>query len=77
MFSFRSLLAPRRALRLFALLDDAGLCHAFRQSAQAPVGAGWVEVNEQPLAWLQQPLPASARCGQTGTPTRIGKALAA
>lgn len=77
MFSLRSLLAPRRTLRLFALLDEAGLCRAFRQSAQAPLGAGWVEVNEQRLAWLHQPLPASARAAQVGAPAHVGKALAA
>ncbi|SDI29811.1 hypothetical protein SAMN05216603_1362 [Pseudomonas benzenivorans] len=77
MFSFRSLLAPRHPLRRFALLDEAGRCRAFRQSAQAPLGAGWIEVNEQRLAWLHQPLPASAHIDQLGTPARLGKALAA
>lgn len=77
MFSLRSLFARRRALGLFALLDDAGLCRAFRQSAQAPVGAGWVAVNEQRLAWLHQALPASARIGQNGSAAPTGKALAA
>lgn len=77
MFSFRSLLAPRRTPRLFALLDEAGRCRAFRRSAQAPVGAGWVEVNEQRLAWLHQPLPASARIGQIDGTTHLGAPLAA
>lgn len=77
MLSLRSLFARRRALGLFALLDEAGRCRAFRQSAQAPLGAGWVEVNEQRLAWLHQALPASARIGQSDSAARVGKALAA
>ena len=60
MFSLRSLLAPRRPMRTFALLDTHGLCRAFRQSAQAPQGLGWIEVNQQQLGWLHKPLPASA-----------------
>lgn len=61
MFSLRSLLAPRRPHRLFVLLDDSHLCRAFHSAAQAPQGSGWVEVNEQQLTWLHQPLPDSAR----------------
>jgi len=77
MFSLRSLLAPRAPLRTFALLDGAGLCRAFRQSAQAPLGAGWVEVNEQRLAWLHQPLPASACIVPLVAHPGVGKALPA
>ncbi|MEX6503603.1 hypothetical protein AB5S05_16185 [Pseudomonas sp. 25A3E] len=77
MYLLRFLLAPRRPSRLFALVDAGGRCRAFRQSAQAPVGAGWIEVNEQRLCWLQQPLPASARISQVGKTTRTSKALAA
>ena len=61
MFSLRSWLAPRRHIRTFALLDEHGLCRAFRQSAQAPQGLGCIEVNQQQLGWLHKPLPASAR----------------
>ena len=72
-----TLLAPRAPLRTFALLDGAGLCRAFRQSAQAPLGAGWVEVNEQRLAWLHQPLPASACIVPLVAHPGVGKALPA
>lgn len=77
MFSLRSLLAPRRSLRLFVLLDETGLCRAFHQSAQTPLGADWIEVCEHRLAWLHQPLPASARVDRVSPPTTLGKALAA
>ncbi|UTW06888.1 hypothetical protein [Pseudomonas benzenivorans] len=77
MLSLRSLFAPRQPLRTFALLDVQGLCRAFRQSAQAPHGKGWVEVNEQRLSWLNQPLPAGARAQPVATHPRFGKALAA
>ncbi|NQD94580.1 hypothetical protein HP532_18200 [Pseudomonas sp. CrR25] len=77
MFSLRSLLAPRAPLRSFALLDSDGRCRAFRQSAQAPLGAGWVEVNEQRLAWLHQQLPANARIAPVVARPAVGKALVA
>ncbi|WPC06067.1 hypothetical protein SBP02_04760 [Pseudomonas benzenivorans] len=77
MFSIRSLFAPRRPLRTFVLLDERGLCRAFRQSLQAPSGAGWTEVKEQRLSWLNQPLPASARLLPVAAHPSLGKALAA
>lgn len=77
MFSLRSLLAPRRPIRTFALLDDHGLCRAFRQSAQAPQGLGWIEVNQQQLGWLHKPLPASARIAPTATHSAAAEALLA
>ncbi|WP_425913046.1 hypothetical protein [Pseudomonas sp. GWSMS-1] len=61
MFALRSLLAPKRPMRSFALLDAQGICTALRQSAQAPQGPGWVEVQQSCSSWLNRPLPASAR----------------
>jgi hypothetical protein len=77
MFSLSSLFAPRRRMRTFALLDQAGLCRAFRQSRQAPLGAGWVEVDRQCLSWLQKPLPASARIATNTNARYLRKALPA
>lgn len=77
MFFLRSWLAPRRHIRTFALLDSFGLCRAFRQSAQAPQGLGWIEVNQQQLGWLHKPLPNSARIAPTETHLAAAKALAA
>lgn len=77
MFSLRALLASTRPLRSYALLDNQGLCRALRQSAQAPLGAGWVEVQQINPSWLQQTLPASARVAQVTAHPRVGKALAA
>ena len=77
MFSLASLLAPRPPMRTFALLDQAGLCRAFRQSRQAPLGAGWVEVDRECLAWLHKPLPGSARVAARDVHSRLGKALSA
>lgn len=77
MFSLRSLLAPRRPMRTFALLDEHGLCRAFRQSAQVPQGFGWIEVNQQQLGWLHKPLPASARIAPAATHLAAADALLA
>lgn len=77
MFSLSSVFTPRRRMRTFALLDQAGLCRVFRQSHQAPLGAGWVEVDRQCLAWLHQPLPRSARIVAVDTDAHLGKALTA
>ncbi|AZC20670.1 MULTISPECIES: hypothetical protein [Pseudomonas] len=57
----RSLFAPRHEFRSFALLDCQGRCQAFRHSIEAPVGDGWVEIQEIRLNWLHHMLPASAR----------------
>ena len=74
MLSLLSLFAPRRAMRSFVLIDAQGICRALRQSAQTPEAAGWVEVQESCLSWLNQPLPAGA-CGAkvtaTATPPRM------
>ncbi|WP_298183624.1 hypothetical protein [uncultured Pseudomonas sp.] len=64
MFDLRSLLAPRRPMRSFALVDAQGICTALRQSSQAPQGSGWVEVHTSCLSWLNRPLPVSARTVQ-------------
>jgi hypothetical protein len=64
-------------MRTFALLDEHGLCRAFRQSAQAPQGLDWVEVNQQQLGWLHKPLPASARIATTVEYSSVATALAA
>ena len=55
------LLRSRPRQRVFAYIDSAGMCQAFRCSAQAPLGLGWVEVSEQHLSWLNKPLPIQAR----------------
>ncbi|WP_339461578.1 hypothetical protein [Pseudomonas sp. EA_105y_Pfl2_R69] len=60
MFSLSALFAPARPLRAFALLNGQGICRALRQSAQVPLGAGWIEVTQVNLSWLNQPLPGSA-----------------
>lgn len=46
--------------RIYACLDEHGICRAFRQSAYPPGPSGWHEVKEQRLAWLGAPLPKSA-----------------
>lgn len=64
MLSLRNLLAPRRPMRSFALIDAQGICRALRQSAQAPQGPGWLEVQQSCPSWLNRPLPDSARTTQ-------------
>lgn len=71
MFSLRNLLAPRRPMRAFALLDAQGICRALRQSAQAPQGPGWTEVQHSCLSWLNRPLPTSARLAQSTPGQRL------
>ncbi|TBU89711.1 hypothetical protein [Phytopseudomonas dryadis] len=56
----RKRLAAQPRPRIFARLDEHGICRAFRLSAQAPGSAHWREVNEQRLSWLDKPLPDSA-----------------
>ncbi|MGX5220599.1 MULTISPECIES: hypothetical protein [Pseudomonas] len=73
----RSLFAPHRPVRTFALLDSYGLCRAFRQSTQAPSGVGWVEIAELHLNWLNQPLPPYARIAPVVTYSNRKKPLAA
>ncbi|MCH5487403.1 hypothetical protein [Pseudomonas syringae] len=57
---FRSLFTARPQHRHYARIDQAGVCRAFKHCAQRPTGVEWVEVTEQRLSWLNQPLPASA-----------------
>lgn len=64
-----SLFSPRRQYRHYARLDQAGICRAFKQCSQAPEGQGWVQITEQQLAWLGQPLPASARMTRAAKPS--------
>lgn len=73
----RSLFVTSRPKRIFALLDEHGLCRAFHQAAQAPQGLGWIEVNEQRLTWLHHPLPNSARIAPVVTHASAGKVLPA
>ncbi|SFI93812.1 hypothetical protein SAMN05216206_3215 [Pseudomonas guineae] len=77
MFDLRSLLAPRRPMRTFALLNAQGICTALRQSAQAPQGSGWVEVQHSCLSWLGQQLPNDARTIQFTPHPRAQQTLAA
>ncbi|AOE87360.1 hypothetical protein [Pseudomonas sp. TCU-HL1] len=66
---------PQR--RSFALLDAAGICRGLHQGIERPASGNWVEVRETRLAWLDQPLPASARVAPVvGQPARR-RALAA
>ncbi|WP_458981488.1 hypothetical protein [Pseudomonas borbori] len=48
-------------MRTFALLDEAGICRALRQSAHVPQGFAWVEVDRLNPTWLHRPLPADAQ----------------
>jgi hypothetical protein len=56
-----SLFNSRRNDRHFARVDASGICHAFKQCRQPPQGQDWVEITEQKLCWLGNPLPNSAR----------------
>ncbi|MCY1447132.1 hypothetical protein D9M71_637360 [compost metagenome] len=66
---------PQLANRSFARLDGNGRCQAFKQCRELPAGAGWVEVNEIRLQWLNQFLPVSARVVPRRTPERIHPSL--
>lgn len=67
---FWSLFTTRRQFRHYARVDQAGICRALRHCAEHPAGAEWVEVTEQCLGWLNQPLPAQARVSrQSSRPT--------
>jgi hypothetical protein len=61
MNAFWSLFSPRPQYRHYAHVDQSGICCAFKHSSQPPAGREWVEISEQNLAWLGQPLPTSAR----------------
>lgn len=75
--SFWSLFAPRGKPRCYALVDASGICRALHQSRVPPQGAGWVEVDESRLGWLQRPLPASAHIPQVVAHSVAGHPLAA
>lgn len=56
-----SLFSLRHKHRCYALVDQTGVCQAFKRCRQAPAGSGWVEIIEENLSWLGRPLPTSAR----------------
>lgn len=64
---FWSLFTTRPHLRHYARVDQSGICRALKHCAERPAGSDWVEVTEQRLAWLDQPLPASARISRQPT----------
>ncbi|KRP58628.1 hypothetical protein [Pseudomonas trivialis] len=47
--------------RDFALLDNHGVCIAFKRCTAQPANGDWVAVNEINLSWLGRPLPGRAR----------------
>jgi hypothetical protein len=77
MFSLPRLLVSRLPMRSFALVDAQGICRALRQSAQAPQGSGWIEVQQGCPSWLNRALPASARTAQATPFLRAQKMLTA
>lgn len=77
MMSLWSLLAPRRAMRRYALLDAAGICHALRETHSAPSQPGWVEVEEICPSWLGRTLPSHALAQPRQPVSRPHSALAA
>ncbi|MES2821337.1 MAG: hypothetical protein V4812_20375 [Pseudomonadota bacterium] len=75
---FASLFTDRTRPRCYALVDRTGLCQAFHQARNAPLGTGWVEVTECRLSWLQRPLPFNARlqpCASAASSTRTRQPL--
>ena len=72
-----SLFMRKPALRQFALLDTQGRCQAFKECCQAPVGDGWVEIDEIRLSWMHHPLPTHARVSPRPVPSRRHQPLAA
>ncbi|MDH4869367.1 hypothetical protein [Pseudomonas sp. BN515] len=77
MILFWSLFARRPQRRSFALVDQAGICRGLHQGIDRPAGGNWVEVSEASLAWLDQPLPASARVAPVVGQSSRRRALAA
>ncbi|MFS0828744.1 hypothetical protein [Pseudomonas phoenicis] len=61
MTSLWNLLFKRPRRRTYVRLDAQGRCLAFKQCAARPDTGTWVEVMEMRLAWLDRPLPQSAR----------------
>lgn len=74
---FWSLFTARPSMRHYARVDQSGICRALKHCAERPAGADWVEVTEQRLAWLDQPLPASARLGRQPSRPRTRQLLTA
>ena len=70
-----SLFTPQRKYRYFALLDANECCQAFKHCSLPPMGAGWVEIEEIRLKWLQQPLPANARISPRIPRSQLQQAL--
>lgn len=64
MISFWSLLTMHSKHRHYALLDQSGICLAFRHCCTPPAGNGWVEIDEPCLSWLHRPLPDRAAVTQ-------------
>jgi hypothetical protein len=62
---FWSLFTARRQYRHFARVDQSGICRALKHCVERPAGSEWVEITEQRLSWLNQPLPVSARVNRT------------
>lgn len=60
----QSLFNMRRQYRHYALVDQAGICRALKHCTERPSSSDWVEVSEQQVNWLNQPLPANARVTQ-------------
>ena len=77
MHFLRSLFTLKPTLRQFALLDAQGRCQAFKECNPAPVGDGWVEIEEIRLSWMHHPLPASARIRPRPTQSPCHQPLAA
>ena len=77
MHALLTLLFRRQPPRQFARLDAHGVCLAFKQCQQQPAGAGWVEISEIRLHWINRPLPASARVQPLARGNRLGRAVAA
>ncbi|QBF25163.1 hypothetical protein EXN22_05470 [Pseudomonas tructae] len=75
--SLLTLLFKRNPQRCFARLDALGHCQAFKQCAQPPASSGWVEIYEIRLAWLNQPLPSSARVSKRVSGNWLQRSLAA
>lgn len=77
MHALWNLLFRRQPPRQFARLDAHGVCLAFKQCEQPPAAAGWVEISEIRLHWINRPLPASARVQPHTRCNRVGRAVAA
>ncbi|MCW2268173.1 hypothetical protein D3C77_577000 [compost metagenome] len=77
MSRFWTSLFGRPHMRSFARLDNQGRCLAFKQCAVPPGGAEWVEIDEIRLAWLNRPLPASARVCTPARGNWVQRSLAA